>query len=214
MTPGESQKSLEFLPEIDLHNALNRMMGSRQLLTDLLREFSEKYAGFSNSVKNALANNDLENAKSLVHTFKGSSGTLSLENLYCAAVKIECALEIKNFPLADLELSRMDEILIPLLLAINSLPSENEEELTSSDQNLFTNTGRNELTWLLVSLSDSLTRHNLKAVKQLAECKKLFRGTPYNDTVREMESLMKKLDFNSAKICLDAIAAGLGIDLY
>jgi HPt (histidine-containing phosphotransfer) domain-containing protein len=214
MTPEVSQNCLEFIPEIDLQSALNRMMGSRQLLTDLLKEFSEKYTGFSSRVKKALLINDFETAKSMVHTFKGSTGTLSLENLFCAAEILEKSLEQNNYFFTERELTKIDEILNPLILAINSLRSEETEELLPSEQQPTTNAGKKELTRLLASLSDSLVCHNLKAVNQLEESKKLFQGTKNYGAIREMEIYVKKLDFIAAKSCLDALAADLGIDLH
>lgn len=214
MHPGTPQNSLEFMPEIDLPTALNRMMGSRQLLTDLLKEFSKKYEGFSTNVSKALAQNDFQTARSMVHTFKGSSGTLSLGNLYREAEKLEESLAHEKGSLIEDRLAKIDQILIPVIQSINSLPAEPVEEPISFDSQHHAGTGQTELNRLLASLSDSLVRHNLKAVKQFEETKRLLTDGTSTKAILEMESHIKNLDFNSAKKCLDGIAARLGLNLY
>jgi two-component system, sensor histidine kinase and response regulator len=207
--------SLESLPEIDLQSALNRILGNRQLLVDLLVEFCRKYIGFCNEVRNALAVQDMDLARNLVHTFKGSSGTLSLDTIYRSAADLEDALANKDIFPIEAKLGRIEQALCSLFEAINQLSVDQlGGDMPAGGMVSGDSLGQAQFNRLLGNLSDSLVRHNLKAAHQFQQLKAVIGENDYPGTLLEIETNIKNLNFAMAKTRLDELAASLGIELY
>jgi HPt (histidine-containing phosphotransfer) domain-containing protein len=67
---------------LDIKFALSQLSGNSDLLYKMLQKFSVEFIAIPEKVKNALAQNDLSEAKLQVHTTKGLSGNLGLMALY------------------------------------------------------------------------------------------------------------------------------------
>lgn len=67
---------------LDIKFALSQLSGNSDLLSRMLHKFSAEFIAVPEKVKNALAQNDLGEAKLQVHTTKGLSGNLGLMALY------------------------------------------------------------------------------------------------------------------------------------
>ncbi|MBN1697138.1 MAG: response regulator [Spirochaetales bacterium] len=73
---------------IDVEKALNRVTGNRALLEKLLIKFSEDYKDFPEQVNGLLDNNKTDDAKLVIHTFKGVSANLCADQLHAIIAKI------------------------------------------------------------------------------------------------------------------------------
>jgi PAS domain S-box-containing protein len=76
---------LAALPGIDLSGALARLRGNRELYLRLLREFARQQPEILAELDHRLHANDHNEAESIVHTLKGSSGNLGLQAIHESA---------------------------------------------------------------------------------------------------------------------------------
>jgi CheY-like chemotaxis protein len=88
-TAPEADELPKSLPGFDLEDGLKRLQGNQKLYRKLLLDFSAKYAGSANEIRQALDAKDFEQAHSLVHNLKGLAGNLAATDLQTAAVELE-----------------------------------------------------------------------------------------------------------------------------
>ena len=88
-TAPEAQGLPKSLPGFDLEDGLKRLQWNEKLYRKLLLDFSVKYGGSANEIRQALDAKDFEQAHSLVHNLKGLAGNLAATDLQAAAVEME-----------------------------------------------------------------------------------------------------------------------------
>jgi CheY-like chemotaxis protein len=79
----------ESLPGFDLQDGLKRLQGNEKLYRKLLLDFGAKYTQSATEIRQALDDQDFEQAHSLVHNLKGLAGNLAATHLQTAAVQLE-----------------------------------------------------------------------------------------------------------------------------
>jgi CheY-like chemotaxis protein len=88
--PAPAEHTLpDALPEFDLAEGLQRLMGNRTLYRKLLSNFAMQYSGAAADLRNALNAGDFERAHGLVHAIKGVAGNLSAKDLQAHSVALE-----------------------------------------------------------------------------------------------------------------------------
>ena len=87
-TPPE-QTLPEALPEFDLAEGLQRLMGNRALYRKLLVNFATQYAHAAADIRSALDAADFDRAHGLVHAIKGVAGNLAAKDLQAQSVPLE-----------------------------------------------------------------------------------------------------------------------------
>ena len=80
------------LDGVDIQLGLRRARGNEELYKNLLLLLDEKYADAAREVEDALAENRCEDAVSIAHSVKGTSGMLGAMDLFEAAGELEQAL--------------------------------------------------------------------------------------------------------------------------
>jgi PAS domain S-box-containing protein len=206
------EDSLDQFQWIDVAAALRRMMGNRDLLIELLQDFSRKYANVVETIQDAVDHNDLTLAKSIVHTFKGSSGTLSITDVYIVTQELERSILQADLTIIQSDIERLRQALMPVLIDINSHLAEQRAEandVLAEKSNL----DLDDLTTLLVGLDDSLKRNSLRARKQFVELKGRLPGHMPASALDQLENCLKGLNYKSGRDCLAEIAASLQISL-
>ncbi len=104
LPPGPAAK-LSALPSLrclDIAAALERFAGNEERYRHWLREFVDDSPMVAPEVRSALAAGKNEKAATLVHSFKGSVGTLGLEALYARATELEAAIRGGNGAVPEL----------------------------------------------------------------------------------------------------------------
>ncbi|MEO5333119.1 MAG: PAS domain S-box protein [Magnetococcus sp. YQC-5] len=84
-----SQDRLMALKGIDVQEALERLDGDRELLTEVLVNFARNYASTGDQLASMLATGDMERFRSMVHGFKGVSANVAANQLSSLAARIE-----------------------------------------------------------------------------------------------------------------------------
>ena len=79
----------EELPEFDLAEGLQRLMGNRVLYRKLLVNFATQYAHAAADIRSALDAADFDRAHGLVHAIKGVAGNLAAKDLQAQSVPLE-----------------------------------------------------------------------------------------------------------------------------
>jgi PAS domain S-box-containing protein len=77
------------LPEFDLAEGLQRLMGNRALYHKLLSNFAIQYSGAAADLRSALNAGNFEHAHGLVHAIKGVAGNLAAKDLQTQSVALE-----------------------------------------------------------------------------------------------------------------------------
>jgi CheY-like chemotaxis protein len=79
----------ESLSGFDLADGLKRLQGNKKLYRKLLLSFATDYHAVANEIRQALDDEDFDQAHSLVHNLKGLAGNLAATKLQAAAVNLE-----------------------------------------------------------------------------------------------------------------------------
>jgi two-component system sensor histidine kinase/response regulator len=88
--PAPSEPTLpDALPEFDLAEGSQRLMGNRALYRKLLVNFATQYANAAVDLRSALDAADFDHAHGLVHAIKGVAGNLAAKDLQAQSVPLE-----------------------------------------------------------------------------------------------------------------------------
>jgi signal transduction histidine kinase/DNA-binding response OmpR family regulator/HPt (histidine-containing phosphotransfer) domain-containing protein len=88
--PAPPEKTLpDAMPEFDLTDGLQRLMGNRALYRKLLVNFATQYAQAGVDIRKALDAGDFDRAHGLVHAIKGVAGNLAAKDLQQQSVALE-----------------------------------------------------------------------------------------------------------------------------
>ena len=88
--PAPPEQTLpDVLPEFDLAEGLQRLMGNRALYRKLLVNFATQYANAAADIRSALDAADFDHAHGLVHAIKGVAGNLAAKDLQAQSVPLE-----------------------------------------------------------------------------------------------------------------------------
>ena len=108
------------LPGIDKETVMEITGGSQELFLKCLRIYHEKQRQFEFDFKEALANEDRDQALYLVHSLKGMSGNIGATRIYDAALALEQACKVSLIGISDL-LDKLLEEMAQLDVAITNL---------------------------------------------------------------------------------------------
>jgi HPt (histidine-containing phosphotransfer) domain-containing protein len=88
--PAPLEQALpDALPEFDVAEGLQRLMGNRALYRKLLANFATQYIQAAASIRSALDAGDFEQAHGLVHAIKGVAGNLAAKDLQVQSAALE-----------------------------------------------------------------------------------------------------------------------------
>jgi PAS domain S-box-containing protein len=125
------------LPGFDLAAGLDRLMGNKRLYRKLLLDFGSKYDGVADEIRNALDQQNFQQAHRLVHNLKGLAGNLAAMDLQAATVEIEKLVKGEQGEAASTEqlhqkFSELEAVINQALEAVRSLGSSAEEDPVAS----------------------------------------------------------------------------------
>ena len=88
--PAPLEQALpDALPEFDVAEGLQRLMGNRTLYRKLLANFATQYIQAAATIRSALDAGDFEQAHGLVHAIKGVAGNLAAKDLQVQSAALE-----------------------------------------------------------------------------------------------------------------------------
>ncbi len=95
------------IPGFDIAGTLGRFCGNESAVQRLLAVFSERCASVGATLEGALAEGRLEEARTVVHGFRGAAATLGATGLSTQAARLEKALKDANREVVPLEMAAL-----------------------------------------------------------------------------------------------------------
>ena len=198
----------EQLPGLDLKRAL-RTVESSELLLRLLTTFRKENEGVLDQLGLAAASGDFQSARRLIHTVKGSGGTLGATRLSSAAASLEIAMQGSDAQLLHQTLENFAEKLTEVLDSIRLLERQQAgatgaERCRNNDLKL----GREDLDHLAAmarTLKRLLDDQNMNAIGVWDEMRPLLRC----ELADRLELTLQSLDFGDASVILGEIIHNL-----
>ncbi|MBF0120856.1 MAG: response regulator [Desulfobacterales bacterium] len=118
----------ENLSGIDVKSALERLEGNKRLFKDLLIGFYKESKELAEEIESAIKKGEFDIARRIVHTIKGTSGNISANDLYTAAIELEKGIKNNNVEEYD------DTAIVNLLSNFNQALRKVLESLKIFDQ--------------------------------------------------------------------------------
>ncbi|WP_417788689.1 response regulator [Terasakiella pusilla] len=122
--PNPHQHDPNLLPVkmdgIDLEGGLDRLGGNSKLYRELLEIFRRDRSGLVGEIKQALNDNDIENARMLSHSIKGVAGAIAANDIFVASRDLEEALIRGKTEVAPI-IDQLEKAYDTVLNAINQL---------------------------------------------------------------------------------------------
>ncbi|MEW6348598.1 MAG: response regulator [Thermodesulfobacteriota bacterium] len=197
------------LPGINVKAAMARLGGNKRLLKRLLAEFVRVYSQAHTTLREALAADDIDTAKRLVHTLKGVSGNISADRLYSVMSLLDSELKSGVSPMVEPLLGEFDKELSTVLQSAAGVQDKTETAVVCDEVPV----DRSALKSRVVELARLLQVQNMKA----EDCFEEIRGAlSCSGLAPETEKLGKKineLDYAGALGILSQMAVTLGIRL-
>jgi signal transduction histidine kinase/DNA-binding response OmpR family regulator/HPt (histidine-containing phosphotransfer) domain-containing protein len=134
LAKASQQKSVllpEFLPGIDMQQALKNVVGNVQLFYDLLLKFQRSYKDAQVYVDTLLQAGDVESALKLLHAMKGVAANLAMPELSVCIVALEQTLKAESKYGPEL-LTDFANTLNRVLESIGRLHQENDRDIEAT----------------------------------------------------------------------------------
>lgn len=117
----------EPIPEmlgVNVKEGLDRLQNNWELYKKLLITFRESNQNLVASIRVHIANEEFDEAQRIAHTLKGTSGNLSVDEVYTSAATLEKLCKEKNTAEITPSLSALDSVLNNVLNGLNVLSDE------------------------------------------------------------------------------------------
>ena len=208
---------LEELPGIDIRQALHRLGGRDGLFHKLLNDFASRNASDARAIAEALATDDLVQAREIAHTLKGLAGNLGAVALSAAAQALESAIKTHardRFEAALAELSgRLDEVIAGIRAAHAAAASRTGG--TAAAGTAATEApplDRERLAVLVGELEAALAGHSLDVIEMIESgLRPALGGRLAPEILESLEAAVNALDFKRASAILRELVSTLDV---
>jgi PAS domain S-box-containing protein len=211
---GDREKSKRkiSLPGIDVEAGITRLAGNRALYTKLFMRFCREHRDAVDAIKTAVASGDMEGARRMAHTLKGTSGNLAAFGVHQAAAAVEKALGEDRGPRLDPALDELARALA-LVVALEGVFAVAPEDGTDGKARVAAEKDEDSGE-LLRNLYVLLVKRNLKGRHAFARLKARLTGEDFRENLRLCEGALGRLDYAEAMEQVEAIARRLGVGLH
>lgn len=183
----------ESLEGIELKQGLARLEGNSGFYLRLLKAFATENTSMDRKIRRALDKPDQEYAERLVHTVKGTAGSLGALNLATVSLALEQA--IRDGGGVELQMTQFEKALQQVLHSLDTLPERQQHLQPGAERNsAFDNERRGRL---MAELKQMLAGKNFQAVGKWQELKPLLSGIE-NATLLQIDRSLSKFDHNTA----------------
>lgn len=211
---GDSSLPSVSLPVMDLEKALKNVAGNEELLVKLLKEFSQDYSTSHQKIRDALKDDNLEEAHRLAHTIKGIAGSFSAGRLQSIAYDLE--LTLKDNKLDTIE-SLLENFQTSLDEVFDSIAALDEQEKDVEQNETKTKEGTaGDIQQIVTDLADRLKENDFEAISLFKSLKVGLSGASLADCSASLENLETQIgafDYKKSYAALVVLADQLGIKL-
>ncbi|MFQ3573491.1 MAG: response regulator, partial [Thermodesulfovibrionales bacterium] len=205
----DTQKSVILprqLPGIDIALGLKRVNQNKKLFLSIINRFINENKDTSNVLGKAIKEKRYDEAISILHKLKGTSGAISANRLF-ESVK-ECERAIKTIQSEDEIIILFDEVdknLKEVLSAEQYLHPTDTSDTSSSQLPL----DMDEIIEDVNLLLSKLEKNDLSAIDLFQKIRKVLQDVADQSVLDEITSSLNRLEFRSAKDHLDELLSRL-----
>ena len=172
--PRENDLALpSALPGIDLEDGMQRCMGDRQLLRDLLIQFREHYGDAAGRMNKLYYAGRLHDAGFLAHSMKGAAANLGAPELTAVAAQLEEALRENRAAVLPQLLARFAEA---LAVIVDGLAQLGESDAAKVAESVDTAEYGDDARALIRQLATCLEQQDTRAEQLIGEIRDLVQG--------------------------------------
>ncbi len=181
---------------LDLQSAIARFNFDLNSLLRGLRTFRLSHADFNVSISKALAANDNEGLRFLVHSLKGAAGTIGADTIYRAAQRVETNLKDDNTEgVAELT-NLVDETLQIIDETLAGSPSHHEAVSATDLQTILPQ---------LLQLKDLIERHRAVPEDLMQILSELAQNPQYGSPAKHLIECLDIFDYENARKALNRL---------
>jgi len=203
--PDRAEEALlpDSLPGIDLGTALDRIMGNKKVLTEILNRFALNYKDIAEKINTALKEDDPDNARKLAHTIKGVAGNISATRLYEAASELEQAIGQREEPRYDTLMTGFIDALGVVMKSIEDLNKIHTERPEDMHDHNDAKPDLDVVVPLMKRLKGLMQTNNIESEACFEKIKAELGFLRDNDEIKALEHHLSIFDFKSAVKNLD-----------
>ncbi|MBU3916118.1 response regulator, partial [bacterium] len=216
----EKKESISFpetLAGIDIQSGLERVAGNEAMYQKILFKFKHNSLDMVDKIKEAIHTNDLDSARPLAHTIKGTSGNIGANKLFKAAGELESVL--RNKQIEEIEatvkafLNEFDFV-IKTIGEFEEFAKRNSSDVTGPSQKNADQSGTFDLDHarsLLRDLMELLETDIPESKERLSALKELFANTKELARIKNIEVAIDNYDTEAAVESVNQIIENLGL---
>ena len=206
---SSDEEQLPLLPGIDIESGLARVSGNKKLYRKLLVKLRTDYSNFSEEIKKAIENNNLDEAERFAHTVKGVAGNIGVNNLQKSAEDLEAGIRERNTARYDSLLNDFSRELDRVITTLKDLKPE-EKEYKKEEETDTQSKSPEELVELLTKLADQIKTLEPKQCSPVIELmSRVSWPEPFDNSIKEIISLIRKYKFKDAGTITKSIISKL-----
>ncbi len=181
---------------VDIHQALNRMAGDKELLLNQLKRFIKSQENFSKNVLEFLKNDDLESTIREVHTLKGLCGNIGANKLSYKTKTLETYLKENGLN------NQYFDLFESLKIDLDLLTKEIEKKLhllqKTISKDINKEVDNNKILELLEELEKLLNELDANAISKANDLKNYLEKYEHSDELQNMINCIHEFDFDKA----------------
>ena len=210
-TEGAEPVAFPEIPGVDVKAGLLQWRDEKVYRNALLR-FAQAQGGKAELIRTALQAGELAEAKALVHTLKGASGSLCAVSLAVAATALESGLRRQESNWDPL-LTTVENALTELVASCHVL--EENVPTVMAKETIPVPSPKPHHTLLMQQIAQALRRGRaMEAEELLPEIAHWLQGTVYESDVARLMTQVDDTDCTGAIKGLDKLAQALGVNLH
>ncbi|MBF0422810.1 MAG: response regulator [Magnetococcales bacterium] len=201
------------LPGIDMETGLKRVGGNRRLFVKLLKEFRRDYWNVIETIKADLEQGREEDARRLVHTIKGISGSLGADALHHAVQDFESAVKETRIRDYGSLLEHLRTALMPMVEGIAALEARQSPTIGVHSGDPVFPKDLQALKPLFRELIPMLADGLSGSEEKLSGIRTALSGSIHEAALEQIRKQIEEFDFDQALESLRSLAMTLEITL-
>lgn len=186
----------ERLDGIELQEGLARLEGNSGLYLRLLKVFATENASTDKKLRRALDQQDQESAERLLHTIKGTAGSLGALDL--AAVSLTLEQTIRDGEEIELQMTQFEKALQRVLRSLATLTERQQHVQMQTGTAETSDFDKEKRGRLMAELQQMLVGKKFQAVGKWQELKPLL-GNVDSSMLRQIDRSLSRFDHNTAQ---------------
>jgi CheY-like chemotaxis protein len=206
---SNDEDQLPNLPGIDIESGLARVGGNKKLYRKLLIKLRTDYSNSTEEIKEAIKNNNLDDAERFAHTVKGVAGNIGVNNLQKTAADLEAGIRERKTDEYENLLNKFSGELGRVITTLQDLKSEEDGNKKKEAKDTESKSPE-ELVELLVKLAEQIkTRKPKKCAPVIEMISGISWPEQFNNSIKEIIKLIGKYKFKDAGTITESIISKL-----